>query len=209
MKSKYSTLILGIDPGLRGAVAYLGINEDTCELLHIDSCPVLQKQRKVQRNDKESGKKKVKQINSKFFDKAGMLELLRNISIRYFTTKIFCVLERAQAMQDQGVVSTFTNGVGYGYWEMALVSTNIPYISIHPSGWARAALKEAPEELEGKERTIWVAKKRFPYINFIPPRCRVPNDGWADAANIAYYGYLKKIHTFATDEFDWCCKEMM
>ena len=196
MVNKYSSVILGIDPGLRGAVACLGISGTACELLHIESCPIEQKQRKVQRTDKESGKKKSKKVNSKFFDKVGILNLLRDFYIKYSTTGIYAILERAQAMQDQGVVSTFTNGVGYGYWEMALVATEIPFVTVHPSAWAIPAFKGVPDELEGKERTIWLAKNRFPDGNFIPPRCRVPHDGWADAVNIAYYGYLKGVVLF-------------
>lgn len=191
MKNNYSKVVLGIDPGLRGAVACLGIDVDGCKLLSIESCPVLQKQRKAQRVDKESGKKKLKKINSKFFDSAQMFKLLKEVHTAYSFTKVYAVLERAQAMQDQGVVSTFTNGVGYGYWEMALVATGIPYVTIHPSVWAGLAFKGTPEDLEGKERTIWLAQNRFPYINFIPSKCRVPHDGWADASNIAYHGYLK------------------
>ena len=44
---------------------------------------------------------------------------------------------------------------------------------------------------EGKARSIAFASRMFPDMELIPPRCRVPRDGRADAACLALYGATK------------------
>jgi hypothetical protein len=50
----------------------------------------------------------------------------------------FALLERAQTMPRQGVVSAFTYGRGYGALLMALTATKIPFDLVAPAVWQRA-----------------------------------------------------------------------
>lgn len=203
MKKYTDFYILGIDPGYNGAVAQLKIDglAQAVYVTNIQSCPTYLIDRKVQRMDRKLGKTVTKRIKQTVYDKQKMFHILKTIKNVVKPNAVYAVLERAQAMQEQGVVSTFQNGVGYGLWEMALIALEIPYITVPPITWARKALAQAPEELIGKQRTIHVAQMRFPGVSFVPPRRRVPNDGWADAVNIAYYGYEAGIDKFSPQDF--------
>jgi crossover junction endodeoxyribonuclease RuvC len=72
----------------------------------------------------------------------------------------FAVIERAQAMPGQGVVSMFEFGKGYGIW-LALLDVN--YVShqvVHSSVWTKVMLAGSPGE--GKDRNYLAARKLFP-----------------------------------------------
>ena len=72
----------------------------------------------------------------------------------------FAVLERAQAMPGQGVVSMFNFGKGYGFWIMALTIAEIPFQIIHSRTWTKEMLLGASGE--GKDRAVSVASNLFP-----------------------------------------------
>lgn len=73
------------------------------------------------------------------------------------------VIERAQAMPKQGVVSMFEFGRGYGIWLGILASLNISFQIVHSRVWTNVMLKGAPGE--GKERAFHVARNLFPQWN--------------------------------------------
>lgn len=75
-------------------------------------------------------------------------------------TTTFAVIERAQAMPGQGVVSMFEYGKGYGIW-LALLSVNyIAFRIVHPVVWTKVMLAGAPGE--GKERNLLTARRLRP-----------------------------------------------
>lgn len=76
---------------------------------------------------------------------------------------VFCMIERAQAMPGQGVVSMFEFGKGYGLWLALLSSVNIPYQVVHSRVWTKELLAGSPGE--GKNRNIIAAKALFPSWN--------------------------------------------
>ena len=155
--------VIGIDPGLSGGIAVID------RLLPVDvmDTPVLK------------GKK-----SKKFYDIQGMAGVLREYTDKMFT--VLAVLERQQAMPTQGVSSTFKTGEGYGIWQGLLTGLSIPYITVHPRTWTKKVLQGARGD--GKARSILMARQLFPTAELIPPRCRVPKDGRADALCLAYYG---------------------
>ena len=76
------------------------------------------------------------------------------------SAKSCAVIERAQAMPKQGVVSMFEFGRGYGIW-LALLNVNyISYQVVHARVWTKALLVGAPGE--GKERSFQVASRMHP-----------------------------------------------
>ena len=87
-----------------------------------------------------------------------------NMNLKDFAhATTFAVLERAQAMPGQGVVSMFEFGKGYGIWLTLLNINYISYVIVHSSVWTREMLAGAPGE--GKERNFLAARKLFPYWN--------------------------------------------
>ncbi len=81
----------------------------------------------------------------------------------YAHSRTFAVIERAQAMPGQGVVSMFEFGKGYGIW-LALLNVNyIAYTIVHSSVWTKEMLAGSPGE--GKDRNYLAARKLFPKWN--------------------------------------------
>jgi hypothetical protein len=72
----------------------------------------------------------------------------------------YCILERAQAMPKQGVVSMFEFGRGYGIWQGILSCYEIPYAIVHSRVWTKQMLMGAPGE--GKDKNYSAARKLFP-----------------------------------------------
>lgn len=105
-------MILGIDPGLLGALAFL---DD--ELLIYDM-PTL----KIERNSKRK-----LQINLQH-----LLSIIKGQKVDH------CYLELVGAMPGQGVSSMYQMGRGYGQLEMALAACNIPMTYVTPQVWKKA-----------------------------------------------------------------------
>lgn len=162
-------IIIGIDPGMDGAVA--AIDGESRQLLRLEDTPVLQ-----------AGK-------GREYDVSGMADLLRSMVLGHSAR---VVIERAQAMTKngvkQGVSSSFLFGMGYGIWIGVIGALGIPYATVRPIDWTKRLLKGVPGE--GKARSILLASQTFPGIELVPPGCRKPRDGRADAACLAYYGVV-------------------
>lgn len=158
-------VVLGIDPGLQGAIA--AINPDSTQILGLEDTPTLWAEGKT------------------IYNVAEMAALIRRFALMGDTVAI---LEQAQAMPGQGVSSTFSTGYGYGFglWSGILATLEIPYRTVRPSVWTRKVLHGAPGE--GKARTIAWASRMFPSAELVPPGCRKPRDGRADALGLAVWG---------------------
>jgi len=155
---------IGIDPGISGGVAV--VNEKL-EVLGLEDVPTV----------KAVGKGKT------LYNAGAMADILRAFALK---GDAVAVLEAAAARPGQGVSSMFSIGRGFGLWEGLLSGLGIPFREVHPATWTRAVLKGVPGE--GKERNISAALKMFPGAEIIPPGCRKPKDGRADALLLAYYG---------------------
>lgn len=97
-------------------------------------------------------------VDDKEYDIHAMYALLRSCVDKLEPT--FCIIERAQAMPGQGVVSMFEFGKGYGLWLALLSALDIPYQVVHSRVWTKEMLAGSPGE--GKERNVAAAKALFP-----------------------------------------------
>lgn len=102
-----------------------------------------------------------------------------------------CVLavERSQPMPKQGVTSVFTYGQHYGGFEAIAACLGLRYVSIRPTEWKKALGLNSD-----KTSSIMEAERLFPEVELIPPRCRKPSDGVAEALLIAEYARRKGYH---------------
>lgn len=114
--------ILGIDPGLNGALAFM----DDHELLIYD-IPTLA----IERNGK----------NKRQIDLQKLASILRIYKIDH------CYLENVNAMPGQGVSSMFQMGRGYGQIEMALAALCIPVTYVTPQKWKKSLA--VPKDKDG------------------------------------------------------------
>ena len=107
--------IIGIDPGLSGAIAIL----ENTKVLAIFDMPVM-----------AEGKKNKKQLNS-----AQLVNILKeNADIN---KESFVVVEQVNAMPGQGVTSMFNFGQTFGAIKGVCAALNLPIFFVRPSKWKK------------------------------------------------------------------------
>ena len=154
-------VILGIDPGLDGAVAVIGPAGVQAHLV-----PTLAASR--------GGKRR--------FDVAAMLALMEAHPVE------LAVIEAVGPMPRQGVAGVFRFGEGYGLWLGLLAALRVPHRAVRPQAWKKVVLAGTARD---KAAAIEFARRRFPRVSLLAtPRSRVPHDGLADALALAEYGRL-------------------
>ncbi len=159
-------IIGGIDPGKDGAIVVL----DGKRIIHSSKTPVI----------------RVGKGSKREYDPQAMGELLSSFEFD------LVLIEKQQAFPGQGVSSTFATGYGYGLWIGLLSKSSIPYEEVRPAAWAKKML--AGTSGKGKGAHILAAKRVFPGINLRKSdRARTDDDGIADAALIAMYGYRRML----------------
>ena len=106
--------IIGIDPGLSGAIAIL----ENKKVLNIFDMPVM-----------AEGKKK-RQLNS-----AQLVDLLKKIVTE--KDEIYVVVEQVNAMPGQGVTSMFNFGQTFGAIKGVCAALSLPIFFVRPSKWKK------------------------------------------------------------------------
>ncbi len=152
-------MIVGIDPGASGAIAFFDPKAGT---LDIHDMPVMEIER--------SGKTK-REINPR---------LLANILHDDHSHNIVWI-EKVGAMPGQGVSSMFQFGRGVGMIEGVIAAEGLSLNYVTPQAWQKAVGVRG-----GKDGSRLRAVELFPkYANLF---ARKKDDGRAEAALIAWYG---------------------
>jgi crossover junction endodeoxyribonuclease RuvC len=107
--------IIGIDPGLSGAIAILENNR----VLDVFEMPVM-----------AEGKKNKRQLNS-----AQLVKLLRNNISK--NEDVSVVVEQVNAMPGQGVTSMFNFGQTFGAIKGVCAALELPIFFVRPSKWKK------------------------------------------------------------------------
>ena len=107
--------IIGIDPGLSGAIAILENNK----VLNVFDMPVM-----------AEGKKNKRQLNS-----AQLVKLLRENISKDDETAV--VVEQVNAMPGQGVTSMFNFGQTFGAIKGVCAALELPIFFVRPSKWKK------------------------------------------------------------------------
>ena len=107
--------IIGIDPGLKGAIAVLENNK----VKEIFDVPVM-----------PEGKKNKRQLNS-----AQLVKMLKNIS--YNKEETVVVVENVSAMPGQGVTSMFNFGQTFGAIKGICAALELPIFFVRPAKWKK------------------------------------------------------------------------
>ena len=107
--------IIGIDPGLSGAIAVL----DNNKVLKIYDMPTM-----------AEGKKNKRQLNS-----AQLVNIIKENIKNY--EEISVVVEQVNAMPGQGVTSMFNFGQTFGAIKGVCAALNLPVFFIRPSKWKK------------------------------------------------------------------------
>ena len=151
-------IILGIDPGVTGAVAWWRDGA----VYKVEDLPAI---------EVVVGKGKRKQLQPSLL--ANMLYDGPEIGRIY--------LEHVQSMPGEGAVGAFSFGRGFGQIEGVIACMQTPYVLVRPAKW-KAALGVPADK--GGARAL--ACRRCP--DLAPQFARVKDDGRAEAALIALYG---------------------
>jgi crossover junction endodeoxyribonuclease RuvC len=125
--------IIGIDPGLTGAVAYL-LPEGGAGVM---DTPVFGSE----------------------MSETACVQLIEEIQGLHPGPPILAVLEKVHAMPRQGVSSTFKFGMGYGVWRGILAAKRIPMHLVTPQEWQKKILAGLPK---GKGSSMLQAQRLFP-----------------------------------------------
>ena len=153
--------IIGIDPGLSGAIAILENNK----VLNIFDIPVM-----------SEGKKNKRQLNS-----ALLVSLLReNIQNN---EEVAVVVEQVNAMPGQGVTSMFNFGQSYGVLKDIFSAMQLPMDFVSPVKWKRYYNLINTHKDSSRTKAI----EFFPYISSKLSRKKDANK--ADAILIASFYY--------------------
>ncbi len=107
--------IIGVDPGLNGALAVLDGNK----IIEVFDIPVM-----------AEGKKNKRQLNS-----AELSSILRNNMLNNDNTVV--VVEQVNAMPGQGVTSMFNFGQTFGAIKGICAALGLPIFFVRPSKWKK------------------------------------------------------------------------
>lgn len=126
-------IIIGIDPGKKGAVAALSLKGD---LVYLADTPTL-----------KVGKRHE-------YDLAGMAQVLQG-----FPEDTLVAVEQLGAMPLKGSIGAFSLGQGCGLWLGMAAMRKMPIARITPQLWQRALLAGLPK---GKGSSLVRARELFP-----------------------------------------------
>ena len=153
--------IIGIDPGLSGAIAILEDNK----VLNIFDMPVM-----------AEGKKNKRQLNS-----AQLVSIIKDST--KLDAEIAVVVEQVNAMPGQGVTSMFNFGQTFGAIKGICATLELPIYFVRPSKWKKHF--ELINSSKDSSRTK--AIEIFPYFSSNLSKKKDSNK--ADAILIASYYY--------------------
>ncbi len=155
---KKERVFCGIDPGKKGALAF--IRESGITAFPV---PTIGKE----------------------YDKSEMCNIIRNLNEEF---DVHVVLENINGHVALGRQSAFVMGKGLGMWEMLLTAFNVPHTMITPQSWQKVMWMGIPKQANTKNTSLLAAKRLFPHETFLAtPRSSVAHDGIVDAILIAEY----------------------
>jgi crossover junction endodeoxyribonuclease RuvC len=165
------TKLIGIDNGLKGAIAVLS---ETSNEIDIFDMPV-KKEIAGRKRGKDGSMHDL--IRSRY-DIPTIAQIIKENADK----GAFVALEKAMPFPGQGVVSMFSTGLCFGIMQGILVALCVPFVIVAPQTWKNKFDLIGTE----KEAAIPAAMKYFPDAEFFTPQGRAL-DGRADAALLAVY----------------------
>ena len=160
-------VIIGIDPGLEGAVSSIA-----------DSGVVIWPTPSFELSPGKNTRRA--------YDMPSMVDILASALQGFKPDEAMCIYERAGAMPDQSAQAGFMQGVGWGLWQGMLTAMQIPYEIVAPQRWKKVMLDGLPK---GKGSSVCRAQALYPAVSLLrTPRSRLPSHDMADALLLAAYG---------------------
>lgn len=172
---------IGIDGGLDGGISILN-GKNVVDIHDIPTVeeglpPSPRMRRRARILDEKPKDRKRRKYNTN-----ALVEIFKTIPVG----DCFALLEFAQAMPGQGVVSQMSIGFGFGLYQGILSALYIRYETIHPKKWQ----KEFSISGDTKVQAFHTASHLFPRKKFTTERGRVFT-GRCDSILIAEYARRK------------------
>ncbi len=155
------TLILGVDPGLSGGLALVSSTDAGVRLVAVADVPT-------------TGEKAKRRV-----DVAAVLKFIRSPG----RVPDHAVIERAQAMPDQGASSGFVYGRAVGALEACIEGLLVPLTVVESSAWKKAHGLIKRQKEDSRQRAI----KLFPGCAGFE---RKLDHNRAEAALLAWFGLM-------------------
>ena len=160
-------MIVGIDPGLDGAIAVL------CKGAAPEAAPM---------PTLGTGRR---ELDFGF--------IRSHLHAYHVQGNVHVVIEKQQAMPKQGVSSTGVTMRNYGLIEGVCIGVGIPYTIVPPREWQKVMLSGVSKKLNTKAASILIAKRLYPGVSLrATERCTTDHHGMSDALLIAEYGRRTK-----------------
>ncbi len=112
----------------------------------------------------------------------------RMISMHGQYKNLTMIVELAQPMPKQGIVSSFSYGRHFGIYEDTAIMLKIPYAEVRPNVW-----KKFMGLTSKKVDSISACRRLFPMVDLIPTGCRTQHHGIAEAMLIGEFARRKNI----------------
>lgn len=159
-----TTLAIGIDPGMRGAIAVLSGTDPVL----VEDCPAVK------------GKGTRLELDAR-----GMADLVRKVALElaHGHDAVRCVIEQQRGMPGQSSSAGMKLGQNFGCWVGGLAALGVSYQVVTPQSWQKVMLAGLPggEATKGSARIA--AGRLFPDAD-LGPKSR---DGRPDALLLAEY----------------------
>lgn len=176
-------IVVGIDPGKKGALAALH-KDGKVELTPMPIIAASVKKGKKKGRDEYN----LTEIRATFFG--------WNLgAIGADVERLFVMIEKSQPMPPKmpgGGIANYHRGVARGF-EWMLAGMGIPYQLVAPQTWQKAMHAGTPRA-DTKQRSIIAAQRLFPSVSLKrTQRSRKDDDGMAEALLIAEFGRRTRI----------------
>lgn len=164
-------LIVGIDPGVSGAIATIGA-DGSARVVPVPTVKVKVGKKLRRRYDLHALRAHLRQIKE--------VSALHNLTLRLF-------LERAQPRPTDTGITAFSIGETFGLLRGILWTMAIEHRLVRPQEWQREIFGGKVEDT--KRASVEAARRIFPRVSLLrTDKCTTPHDGFADALCIAEYG---------------------
>lgn len=162
--------VLGVDPGVHGAIAL--VDDGTLTVWDVPTVQVVKSDKKRREVD--------------LYELARMVDALGHVDHAF--------IEKVGAMPRDGAVGAFAFGGVYGALRMAIASSFIPQTLVSPAEWRNGLRIGRPEKPGDKQLVVARADTLFPkYSHQWRAKCHADR---AEAALVAEYG--RRVLTGAT-----------
>jgi len=172
---------VGIDCGLDGGIAIIGKSK-----VIVYDIPVIAEELppspKMRKKAKREGIKPKKRIRHKY-NIVELCKIFHDNILKFPREEVFVILEKAQAMPEQGVSSMFSIGFGFGIYQGILSIFSVSYEIVHPKKWQKIfSIAE-----DTKAKAFETAQRLFPKLELATERGRILT-GRCDSVLLAEYG---------------------